>query len=291
MNGCCVEDPIMGAMIDAIYKRSSVRNYADRPVEKEKQDEIRRFLKTKTQGPFGNRVRFELVNLAEAGDQEVKKLGTYGFIKGASLYIVPAIHNHPKAVIDLGYCFETIILHCTDMGLGTCWLGGTFTRANFAQQVNAQEDEICPAISPVGYAHEKKTLRERALRSVAKSDRRKPWEDLFFKVDLNTSLNREEAGAYDIPLECVRLGPSATNNQPWRIVRNKTDDTFHLFLKRTRGYDKMIRSVDLQLIDMGIAMCHFELSARETGLQGGWKELDVSIDAGDAAYIASWEGG
>ncbi len=280
----------MGSIIDAIHKRKSVRNYTGQPVEGEKLEEIRQMLRTHTQGPFGNQVRFELVDMAEAGNQEVRKLGTYGFIRGASLYIVPAIHDNPKAVIDLGYCFETIILHCTDLGLGTCWLGGTFTRTSFAQQVNTSADEICPAISPIGYAHEKKTLRERALRTMAKSDRRRPWHELFFSGDINTGLTREEAGAYAEPLECVRLGPSATNNQPWRIIKDRNADHFHLLLRRTRGYDKMIRSVDLQLIDMGIAMCHFELAAGETGLSGKWKEPDLSMDIGEASYIATWEG-
>ena len=68
----------------------------------------------------------------------------------------------------------------------------------------------------------------------------------------------------------VRQGPSASNKQPWRIL--KSADRFHLYLQRTRGYrnvfTRMAQVDDMQRIDMGIAMCHFELTARELGLSG-----------------------
>ncbi len=91
-----------------------------------------------------------------------------------------------------------------------------------------------------------------------------------------------------MPLECVRIGPSASNKQPWRIVRN--GDAFHFYLSRTPRYE-MIKNIKLQNIDMGIAMCHFELSARELGLDGGWKVRDPGIPAGDREYIATWTAG
>jgi hypothetical protein len=39
---------------------------------------------------------------------------------------------------------------------------------------------------------------------------------------------------------------------------------------------------------MGIAMCHFELSAREKGLDGGWMAEDSGIPSGDLEYRVSW---
>jgi len=284
----------MQSMIEAINKRVSVRSYADRSIEEDKKQELINLLQSTNGGPFGHKVRFALIDFSEMDKNEIRSLGTYGFISGAQLFIVSAVKDGlaeisgVRALVDLGYCFEKVILTATNLGLGTCWLGGTFKRANFAKRIDASEDEIVPAISPIGYARDKRTIREMVVRRFANSDQRKPWEELFFDGNLNIPLSKESAGAYAVPLECVRLGPSASNNQPWRVVYQKPQGAFHFYLKRTLGYNKFNGKIDLQLVDMGISMCHFELSAREEGLAGTWEVIKPDLDMGDAEYIATW---
>jgi hypothetical protein len=47
---------------------------------------------------------------------------------------------------------------------------------------------------------------------------------------------------------------------------------------------------DLQRVDMGIAMCHFELVAREFGLKGGWvlEEPELQKTEQNTEYVVSW---
>jgi nitroreductase len=285
----------MESMIEAINKRVSVRSYSGRPIEQSKTQEIINLLESTNEGPFGNKTRFSLIDFSEMEKNETSSLGTYGFISGAKLFIVSAVKgglgeiDGARALVDLGYCFERVILTATNLGLGTWWLGGTFKKANFAKRVNASGDEIVPAISPIGYARDRRSVREIALRRFANSDERKPWEELFFDGDMNTPLSKESAGAYAVPLECVRLGPSASNNQPWRVVYRKQDGAFHFCLKRTWGYNRLLGKIDLQLVDMGISMCHFELSAREKGLTGTWEVVKPDLDTVDAEYIVTWK--
>ena len=285
----------MEPMIQAINKRISVRSYTDEPIEQEKKQKIMDLLQSPNVGPFGHQVRFALIDFSEINKNEVRSLGTYGFISGAKSFIVSAIKDGlgemdgGRAFVDLGYCFEKVILTTTNLGLGTCWLGGTFERANFAKSINTAEDEIVPAISPIGYARDRRTMREIAIRRFANSDHRKPWEELFFDESLNMSLSRESAGGYAVPLECVRLGPSASNNQPWRVVHQKQQRAFHFYLKRTPGYNKFNGKMDLQFVDMGIAMCHFEVSAKEKGLAGKWEVARPDLDMGGGEYIVTWK--
>ncbi|MGH4140908.1 hypothetical protein [Clostridium sp.] len=56
----------------------------------------------------------------------------------------------------------------------------------------------------------------------------------FFETDGLVPLNEDSAGEYVVPLEMVRLGPSASNKQPWRIIKDK--NAYHFFLCRTKGY-------------------------------------------------------
>lgn len=279
----------MESMIEAINKRVSVRSYANKPIENDKKHEITNLLQSPQVGPFGNEVRFTLIDFSDMNKEEIRNLGTYGFISGAKLFIVSAIKDNEGTFVDLGYCFEKVILEAANLGLGTCWLGGTFQRANFAERINVSEDEIVPAISPVGYARDRRTIREIAVRRFAKSNQRKPWGELFFDGDLNTPLTKDSAGLYAVPLECVRIGPSASNNQPWRVICQKQQEAFHFYLNRTWGYDKFNGKIDLQLIDIGIAMCHFELSAREKGLSGIWEVEKPELDMGNTEYIVTWK--
>jgi hypothetical protein len=202
--------------------------------------------------------------------------------------VVSAVKGSPASFVDLGYCFEKVILRATSLGLGTCWLGGTFNRANFAKRIDVSDDEVVPAISPIGYARDKRAVRERLVRRLAGSDRRKPWEELFFDGDLGIPLERDSAGKYALALDCVRLAPSGSNRQPWRIVRQSAKSAFHFCLRRTPGYDKFGVSLDLQRVDIGIAMCHFELAVRETGLAGKWLVAKPDVETGNAEYIITW---
>ncbi len=86
-------------------------------------------------------------------------------------------------------------------------------------------------------------------------------EELFFDGAFDTPLTKEKAESLAIPLEMIRLAPSAVNKQPWRVV--VVDNTVHFYLKRSKGFSKEGK-LDMQMIDMGIALCHFALAARTT---------------------------
>jgi hypothetical protein len=92
----------------------------------------------------------------------------------------------------------------------------------------------------------------------------------------------------------VRNGPSASNQQPWRIVKQADSNTFHFYLQRTKRYQSRNRILfgmaDLQRVDMGIAMCHFEMTAVDLGLAGQWRfeEPDVGKLPDQTSYVASW---
>jgi hypothetical protein len=275
-------------IIETIKTRKSCRTYSNRAIEPEKLAELRQFLASNTKTPFGSKVRFHLIDFNEMEVSELKHLTTYGVIKGARQFIVGTVEKQPRAMEDDGYCMEKNILKATSMDLGTCLLGGTFKRSGFADKINIHEGELLPVISPVGYSGDKKSVVDRLFRMVASSDKRKPWHELFYLHDIDTSLDKGKSGSFGTPLECVRIAPSASNKQPWRIIKDRNQNAFHFYLKRTLGYEKIIKNIRLQNVDMGIAMCHFELSAKELGLKGDWSVNDPQIKKNNMEYIVSW---
>jgi len=269
-----------------IKQRTSCRTYDGRPLDDKTKNQLRAFFRENIRGPFGNPLRFELIDLTETERAELKSLGTYGVIKGARLFIAGAVTKGARDMEDYGFGMERNILFATALGLGTCWLGGTLNRAGFARKIGLTAEELMPAISPVGYPAGKRSLTDRAFRFMAKSDRRQPWPELFFDDRTGDPLAKESAGTLREALEAVRIGPSASNRQPWRIVRQGA--SFHFFLARTPGYDKMLGEISLQDDDMGNALCHFELAAGERGARGSWREAKPSFDAGTWEYVVSW---
>jgi nitroreductase len=274
-------------VIALIKKRRSARTYINKDFDAGLLEKINAILQSHAAGPFGNDIRFSLIKKDFAKENHKVKIGTYGFISGACYFIAGEVKNLEHANEDYGYLLETIILHLTALDLGTCWLGGTFSRSDFSEILKSDSGTVIPAITPVGYPADHATVRESIIRWGAGSDRRKHWEDLFFADAFAGPLSKADAAAYEVPLEMVRLAPSASNKQPWRIT--KTDDAFHFYLKRTKGYNRIGKGVDLQLIDMGIAMSHFELACRELNLNGQWIKNDPGIVSPEIdSYCISW---
>jgi hypothetical protein len=277
------------SIIEIIKERSSRRSYTPQPVEAEKLQALRDFF-VALKGPFGGEARFVILDTTGWGEGTINALGTYGTIQGARLFIVGIIRRGEHDMEDFGYQFEKIILRATDLGLGTCWIGGIFNRSRFADKAGVREDEVLPAISPLGYATQKRSVADSIVRWSAGSRNRRPWHQLFFHGSFEMALTAAAAGRYFEPLEMLRLGPSASNRQPWRVVKESGRDIFHFYLRRSRGYDKLIKAVDLQRIDMGISMSHFELTAKELGLRGRWEKMPPSLSPlpERTEYVRSW---
>ncbi|MEW5872030.1 MAG: nitroreductase family protein [Chloroflexota bacterium] len=278
---------------EIIRQRFSCRTYLEKPIATQALENLAGYAAALHSGPLGGSARFGLVAGSQENLKELKGLGTYGFIKGATGFIVGATAQDGQHLEDFGYLLEHIILYATDLGLGTCWLGGTFTKTSFGKKIAVRPGELVPCVAAVGYIAPKPRRIDALIRSGAKGDRRLPWECLFFNQSFGSPLTRQAAGDYTLPLEMVRLGPSASNKQPWRVIQDGRK--WHFYLQRTPGYreQRLVRLVtvaDLQRVDMGIAMCHFELSARGIGLQGRWKAEEPAIQKPEAGceYTTSW---
>lgn len=278
---------------DIIRQRKSIRSYTDKPIEEEKKDALKNFLSANTIGPFGTKSRFVFITADDQDKEALKGLVTYGMIKNPMGFIIGAVEKKSHNMEDFGYLMEKNILMATNLGLGTCWLGGTFNSSGFARKIALQDNEIIPAVTPAGYAVPKMKVIDSIIRGASSADNRKSWHQLFFTNE--KPLFTEEAGDYATPLEMVRLAPSANNFQPWRVIKEPNADIYHFYIKRKPALKQLQNFVgksDLQRLDIGIAMCHFELAADENGLKGTWKVHDPRLGGmtDKLDYTASWIG-
>jgi hypothetical protein len=281
---------------EIVKRRFSCRSYLKQPLEISQIEFINTLLSECRSGPLGSSLRFKLIAASSENQDALRGMGTYGAIKNPAGFLAGVVDSSPKNLEDYGFVLEKVILRITDMGLGTCWLGGLFTRSSFAKALGMAEGEIIPAVVSLGKIGDPERAKKSLIRRLAGSAKRKPWREIFFSDSLKVPMIAEAAGKFAPLLEIVQWAPSASNKQPWRIV--KTDEHWHFFLNRTKGYSsglaaKLVKMADIQRLDIGIAMCHWELGVNEMGLQGNWVIAAPRIENNDSMteYIVSWKMG
>jgi len=285
---------VTASIVETMNARFSCRSYSGQPLRDVDRRALEEAAGTMRTGPFGSRLRFHLAAAAPGDEAALRKLGTYGTIRGPGAFIIGAAERGPMYLEDYGWAMERLVLEATARGLGTCWIGGFFSRGDFARRIRITGPERLPAVIAVGLISDRDRSQDALLRRVQGASRRKPWETLFFDRDFSRPLAADQAGPWTVPLEMVRRSPSASNRQPWRVVR--TDGAWHFFIRRTPGYPPrlgrwLMGIEDLQRVDGGIAMSHFELAARENGLRGGWVRARPALALPDelTEYSATWK--
>ncbi len=274
-----------------IMQRYSCRKFSKQSINSITLCDLKSFIHTLTSGLFGTPMRLMLFSSTETDTILFKNFGTYGFIKDPQAFVAGVITQTPTAHEEFGYTMEHVVLKATELGLGTCWLGGTFTKSRFATAMECMPNEMLPAVIAIGYPQQHADIT--LVRKYVHATKRLPFDKLFFEKTFMQPLELSSDEPYYTILDMVRRAPSASNKQPWRIIHNGKD--WHFYLQRTEGYGKgtllftLLQLADLQRIDIGIAMCHFELMATKFGLNGKWNHQQYICSIPDKTeYIVTW---
>ena len=264
---------------DAILKRRSVRTFSGLPLSEEDAQRLTELL-GRLDNPFGVPVQFRMLDAKAHGLSSAVIVGT-------DRYVAAKVRRAPQFELALGYSFEKFCLDAAALGIGTVMLAATFSRAAAEKAIELESGEVMPLVSPVGYPADKMSVREKLMRKGTKADDRLPFETLFFDGSFARSLTPEAAGRFRDALEMVRLAPSAANKQPWRCV--VCGDVAHFYKKSAKALVSDATG-DIQKVDIGIALAHFDLTLREAGISGRFFAEDPGLVSDDTPeYIISCE--
>lgn len=123
------------------------------------------------------------------------------------------------------------------------------------------------------------------MRKRLEADDRIPFEELYFEGTFGRGLTKEAAGDFAEALEMARLSPSAGNKQPWRAVID--GDKVHFYEQKSMKDSPL---GDIQKVDVGIALAHFDTTMEENGLAGSFSFEDSGIKApAETHYIVTYE--
>lgn len=264
---------------DIIRKRKSVRTFSGEALRTEDKQKLDEFLNA-LDNPFGISVEFRFL------DAKKHNLSS-PVIVGTEEYIAAKVSRVPQSEIAYGYSFEKFCLYAESLGIGTVILAATISRSAFEKAMEVKDTEVMPVASPIGYPAKRKSVREKLMRKGIKADERLPFETLFFESSFAQDLTPERAGQFREALEMVRLAPSAGNKQPWRAV--VCGDKVHFYEKKAKAMSNNPLG-DIQKVDVGIALAHFDLTLKERGISGYFAVNNPGFEADDSIeYIITFE--
>lgn len=137
----------------------------------------------------------------------------------------------PHSCIHAGILGEAFVLEATAMGLGTCWVSGSYRKK--ALTISVQPDEAVLCIIAVGEPSaplEAPATRHRKLPEHFCRGAWKEWPEQLIRA-----------------ATLVQQAPSAMNMQPWA-----------LYVGQSGAF--VLDASDRAQLDAGIALCHIELA-------------------------------
>ena len=181
------------------------------------------------------------IALGEASaDDLYRRLPLVEHIHGSRRYAaVIADERIPHAAIHAGISGEAFILEAVSLGVGTCWVAA-FKRGGV--NVPLEEGEKVKAVIALGVPADAGGSRKRKRLSEICASNPADWPFWAYNA-----------------AEYVRVAPSAVNLQPWRLS----------FAGNTLTLSSVRAGANL---DMGIAMLHMTLGARDQRHVMRWGE-------------------
>lgn len=223
---------------EAIERRCSRRTYIDRPIDDEKVRKLEALIK---EGNNEGHLHLQLVLNDGKAFQGIRK--SYGLLKGVQNYIALVGKEDKSLREKVGYYGERIVLEATRLGLGTCWIGGSFDKKSC--NCSVEEGEVLIAVIAIGNIPVEHTLKEKIILKAVHGKSKEVTE--MYEAD------EEVPNWFKDGMKAVQKAPSAMNKQPAKF-----------YYKNLIVIAKVHGGKDYQEIDLGIAKLHFEI-----GAQGG----------------------
>jgi nitroreductase len=210
---------------EAILARHSVRQYLDKPIEKEKLDSLQAAI---AEANADGRLHLQLV--ADEPEAFAHGLAKYGKFSGVRNYIALVCRRGEDEL--LGYRAERIVLLAQTLGLNSCWVGLTFRKQ--PGRYTVADGEAMLGVVALGYGANQGV--QHPMRPMEK----------YYKA------SGELPDWFRRGMEAAMLAPTAVHQQKFE---------FELVDAHTVAARARFSLVGWAKIDLGIVKCNFELAA------------------------------
>ena len=171
---------------EVIKTRHSVRSFSNKPVEKNK---LMKVLESARLAPsWVNKQcwHFIIVKNKMIIQELIQAVSIINkWMKTAPIIIVGCANPKDSDtrqdisyyLVDFAIAMEHLILSATDLGLGTCWIGG-FNETKIKKILHIPNSIRVIALTPLGYPAKKPRLGEKIAKSITQSSQRKSLQEI-----------------------------------------------------------------------------------------------------------------
>jgi len=171
--------------IKVIEKRKSVRNFIDKSIDKDKIDYVLNAARLSPSWMNKQCWQFIIVKDKEIIKEIAKGSIINRWLKKTPVIIVACADPFQSGkrdevkyyLVDTAIAMQSLILAATDIGLGTCWIGG------FKEEKIKKLLEIPPrikvvALTPLGYPSKDKSIADSLRKIIVRSTKRKSISEI-----------------------------------------------------------------------------------------------------------------
>lgn len=233
----------MDITLELLKKRHSVRSYSMQPLSSASINALRSEVAYINSHEAG--LNFQLCLNDSAPFEGFAR--SYGAFRNVNNYLAAIVDpTFDNAFERAGYFAEQFVIKCTELGLGTCFVGGTFSREHVTSRLEVYEK--IPFVVALGNPEEEKTtLIGKMTRSLVHI-KKKGIRDFYDGDDFEYQNAIAKFPWLTTALEAVQSAPSALNKQPVRlkmIIKNA--------MPMIKAFTKGNQPVDLGIAKFNVA--------------------------------------
>lgn len=229
---------------EELRERHSVRSYSGKRIEESVINKLKSLVTLINSHEAG--LNFQLV--FNDGEPFRGFTRSYGMFKNVSNYLACVIDpSFPNAAERAGFFAQQFVMEAVSLGLGTCFVGGTFSRKDCNVSVRVYEN--IPFIVAFGYPEGNPKGIYGFFTGLMHRKDKKPRE-FFAGPDSLYEEAVEKFSFLKTGLEAVASAPSSLNRQPVRLTLRKEERGESLVAFTTGTYEK-------ESVDLGIAKFNF----------------------------------
>jgi nitroreductase len=229
-------------LLEAIEKRTSRRSYLNTPIEAGKLQKMKDAIHKYN---MASGLSIQFVKNGKEAFQGLRK--SYGMFHGVRSFIaLVGKTSDPDLKEKAGYYGELLVLEATTLGLGTCFVGGTYDKKNCLCKIENHETLVC--VITIGNVEDSPGWKEK----------------MIYRMAHRGSIRLEKLYESDqgVPswflkgIKAVQAAPSSLNRHPAKFVYQS--GMVSAYVENTNGFN---------LVDLGIAKANFEIAS---GVRLAW---------------------
>lgn len=240
------------SLLQAVFQRHSVRSF--KPVKLE--ERILNSLRAEVSFAVSHESAIHFQLMTDDNSPFKGFSNSYGMFRNPYNYLACVVDgSYAFSLQKAGFYAELFALRAVGMGLGTCFVSGTFNARRIAAQLRVNWE--IPFIVLVGYPQEAATtFMAKIMRKAAGSNKKVSIEEVLSQDSLSLQSIRERWPELITPLEAVACAPSALNRHPVRISIKEQQNSCLPAVSAS-----VINQSDNSAIDLGIALANWQVAA------------------------------